>query len=385
MGKFRGVYVTAVLAAAFLACVVSGSAFAETGVKDDEIILGMSTALTGPASALGTGLKAGITAYFEKVNAQGGVHGRKIRVISYDDGYEPTETVKNTGKLINEDKVFALLGYVGTPTAKAVLPIIDKDKVIFFAPFTGAEFLRNPVNRYIFNVRSSYFNEAESQIQYLTSKLGIKKIGIFMQDDAYGLAVKGGVMRALEKRNLSLAGEGRYKRNTENVDEALSVLKAANPEAVSMVGTYKAMAAFITKARAAGFKPIFLNVSFVGTEALIEELAGKGDGTIITQVVPSPFDASLPIVGEYQADMKASAQGEPGYVSLEGYIDALVFVEILKKAGRNLTRDSFISSAESLSLTHGGMKFGFSPSNHEALDKVFITEVSGGKAVPASK
>ncbi|MDP2168718.1 MAG: ABC transporter substrate-binding protein [Thermodesulfovibrionales bacterium] len=385
MGKENRFGVIAALIAGLLVFVVSGLVWAETGVKDDEIILGMSNPLTGPASALGTGLKAGAMVYFDKVNAQGGVHGRKIKVISYDDGYEPTETVKNTNKLINEDKVFALFGYVGTPTSKAIMPIIDKEKIIFFGPFTGAEFLRNPVNRYIFNVRSSYFNEAEAQVEYLTSKLGLKKIGVFMQDDAYGLAVKGGVVRALEKRKLPLAGEGKYKRNTEDVDEALSALKAANPEAVSMVGTYSAMAAFIKKARAGGFNPVFLNVSFVGTEALVEELGGKGDGTIITEVVPSPTDASLPIVKQYQTDMKAAGQNEFGYVSLEGYVDALVLVEILKKAGRNLTRDSFISSAEGLSFSSGGMKFSFSPAKHEALDKIYMTKVSGSKTVPVPK
>lgn len=382
---FRNIRLWAVLAAAILAFTVAGSALTETGLKDDVITLGMSNALKGPASALGTELKAGAMAYFNKINAQGGVHGRKIKVISYNDGYEPNETVKNTNKLISEDKVFALFGYVGTPTSKAVMPIIDKEKIIFFGPFTGAEFLRNPVKKYVFNVRSSYFNEAEAQVEYLTSKLGIKKIGIFIQDDAYGIAVKGGIARALEKRKLPLVGEGRYKRNTEDVDSALNALRAANPEAVSMVGTYKAMAAFIKKARAVGFNPVFLNVSFVGTEALIKELGGKGDGTIITQVVPSITDDSLPIIKQYRADMKAAGHDKAGYVSLEGYLNALVFVEVLDKAGRNLTRDSFVSAAEGLSFSRGGMKFSFSPSKHEALDQVFITSISKGKAVPVTQ
>lgn len=356
-------------------------ALAETGVSDGEIVLGMSNALEGPASALGTGLKSGAMVYFDKINAAGGVHGRKIKVISYDDGYEPRNTVKNTKKLISEDKVFALFGYVGTPTSKAILPIINKEKVIYFGPFTGAEFLRNPVNKYIFNVRSSYFNEAEAQVEHLTAKLGLKNIGIFIQDDAYGLAVKGGVMKALKKRDLFLKGEGRYKRNTVAVDEAVGVLKAASPEAVSMVGTYKAMAAFIKKSKAQGYSPVFLNVSFVGTTALIEELKGEGDGTIISQVTPSPYDPSLQMVKGYQEDMKKAGNNKPGYVSLEGYLDAFVFVEVLKKVGRDLTRDSFIKAAESLSISSGGMSFSFSPNNHQALDKVYLTEITGGKVV----
>jgi ABC-type branched-subunit amino acid transport system substrate-binding protein len=358
------------------------NAQAETGVTDSEIVIGMSNALQGPASALGTGLKKGAMVYFDKVNAAGGVHGRKIRVISYDDGYEPRQTVSNTDKLIKEDKVFALFGYVGTPTSKAIMPTINRERVIYFGPFTGAEFLRNPVNKYIFNVRSSYFDEAEAQVNYLVNKLGKKKIGIFIQDDAYGLAVKGGIIRALKKRGLELAGEGRYKRNTVDIDEGLAALKAAGPDAVSMVGTYKAMAAFIKKARAQGFDPVFLNVSFVGTTALIDELEGKGEGTVVTQVVPSPMDSSVGIVKQYQRDMKAAGHSDFEYVSLEGYIDALVFVEALEKAGANLTKNSFISATEGLSFTQGDMTFSYSPNSHQALDTIFITKISGGRALP---
>jgi ABC-type branched-subunit amino acid transport system substrate-binding protein len=279
-------------------CIVllsSVTAAAEPGVSGAEVVLGMSNALSGPASALGTGVKKGAMVYFDKVNAAGGVHGRRIRVISYDDGYEPKQTYSNTNKLIHQDKVFALFGYVGTPTAKAIIPLINREKVLFFGSFTGAEFLRSPVNKYIFNVRGSYFDEAEAQVEYLLRTRGAKKIGMFIQNDAYGLAVKGGVLKALKKRDMDLAGEGAYERNTEDIDSGLAGLKKANPDAVCMVGTYKAMAAFIKKAKAERFNPIFLNVSFVGTAALIKELGAAGEGTLVTQVMPSPQDASLPI------------------------------------------------------------------------------------------
>ena len=186
----------------------------EQGVTNQEIVIGMSNALTGPASALGTGVKAGAMTYFQKINNAGGVNGRKIKVISYDDEYEPKRTVENTNKLINEDKVFALFGYVGTPTSTAVLPIINKEHMLYWGPFTGAEFLRTPVTKNIFNVRGSYFDEAEMQVKYLTEKLGKKKIGIFIQNDAYGLSVKGGVVKALKKRNFEIECEGTYERNT---------------------------------------------------------------------------------------------------------------------------------------------------------------------------
>lgn len=366
--------------AVFLALAVPATA--ETGVSDKEIVLGMSSALSGPAASLGTDLRRGAMAYFEKINASGGVNGRRIRLIAYDDGYEPRDTVENTKKLIETDKVFALFGYVGTPTAKAVLPMINASKIIFFGPFTGAEFLRTPVNRYIFNVRSSYFDEAEAQVAYLTEKRGVKRIGMFIQDDAYGLAVKGGIMKSLNARGMSLTGEGRFKRNTTDVDEGLAELRKENPEAISMVGTYSAMAAFIKKARAMGFAPVFLNVSFVGTNSLITDLAGKGDGTIVSQVMPSPSDASIPVVAQYQKDMRAAGEKTFGYGSLEGYVDALVFTEVLKAAGPSLTRDSFIAAAEGLSLVRDGFQFRYSPRDHQAMDKVFLTVIEGGRAVP---
>jgi ABC-type branched-subunit amino acid transport system substrate-binding protein len=360
---------------------VSPAGVQEQGVSGNTITIGMANALTGPASALGTGMKNGALAYFKKINAKGGVNGRSIRVISYDDGYEPKQTVEATNKLVYEDKVFALFGYVGTPTSTAIMPVINKEKMIYWGPFTGAEFLRNPVNQNIFNVRGSYFDEAETQVKYLTEKLGKKKIGVFIQNDAYGLAVKGGVVKALKSRNMDLAGEGTFERNTEQIDAGLAALKATNPDAVIMVGTYKAMAAFIKKAKAQGFNPLFLNVSFVGTAALVRELAGAGEGVVITQVMPSPYDTSLPIIKQYQADMKAAGYGELDYTDLEGYIDAVVFVEVLKKAGTQLSRDTFIKAAEGLNAGVGGLAFSFSPANHQAISKIYLTKISGNKVV----
>jgi branched-chain amino acid transport system substrate-binding protein len=358
------------------------AAVKEQGVDAGSISVGMVNALTGPASALGTGVKEGALAYLNKVNAAGGVNGRKINLISYDDGYEPKRTIEATDKLLKQDKVFALFGYVGTPTSTAILPTVQKEQVIYWSPFTGAEFLRNPVSKYIFNVRGSYFDEAETQVSYLTEKLGKKKIGLFIQNDAYGLSVKGGVIKALKKRGMGLAGEGSYERNTENVDAGLAALKAYEPDAVIMVGTYKAMAAFIRKAKAGGLSPVFLNVSFVGTAALVKELAGDGDGVIITQVMPSPHDTSLALVRQYQRDMKSAGRSELDYTDLEGYVDAVVFVEVLKKAGPDLTRESFVKAAESLNATSGGLSFSFSPNNHQALSRIYLTKISGNKVIP---
>jgi len=373
------------LGSALLLAAIASAACAEDGVTKNEIVIGMSNALSGPAAGLGTGVKTGALAYINKVNAAGGVHGRKIKLVSYDDGYEPDQAAAMTNKLIEQDKVFALFGFVGTPTSTAVLPAASKAGVPYIAPYTGAEFLRNPVNRIVYNVRASYFDETEGMVERLTKDLDIKKIGVFIQDDAYGNAGKAGVNRALSKVGLSLAGEGRYKRNTVDVDAGLAALKAAAPEAVVMVGTYKACAAFVKKAKAAGFTPKFLNVSFVGTADFIREAGADSEGVYITQVVPPPADASSPLVKQYQADMKAEGKSEFDFTSLEGHVDAVVLVEALKKAGPELTRASFLNAFENLSLDLGGLKVAYSPTNHQGVKTIFYTMVKDGKPVAITK
>lgn len=358
---------------------------AEDGVTSTELVIGMANALAGPASALGTGVKSGATVYLNKVNGAGGVQGRKIRLVSYDDGYEPAKSVEATHKLIEQDKVFVLFGYVGTPTSTAVVPIASKAGVPYIGPFTGAEFLRHPVNKIVYNIRASYFDETEGMVEQLIGDLGIKRIAVFIQDDAFGEAGKAGVNRALHQRNMQLAGEGRFKRNTMEIDAGLEALRKANPEAVVMVGTYKPLAAFVKKAKASGFNPKFLTVSFVGTTDFIREAGVDAEGVYITQVMPSPYDSSVPIVKQYQADMKASGKSEFDYTSLEGYVDATILVEVLNKTGANLTRANFLKAFESFSNDIGGLKVAYSPTNHQGCKEVFYTVVKGGKPVPTRK
>lgn len=349
------------------------------GVTDTEIKLGMSNALSGNSAALGTGMKNGATAYFKKLNDGGGVEGRKVNLVSLDDTYEPNKAAENTKKLVETDKVFALFGYVGTPTSTAVLPVVGKNKIVYFAPFTGAEFLRNPVNPNVFNVRASYFDETEAQVEFLTSKLALKKIGIFIQDDAYGAAGEAGVLRALKKRGLNITGKGKYTRNTVDVTAGVTELKGATPDAVVMVGTYKACAKFVKEAKAAGMKSVFLNVSFVGTAAFVEEVGADGEGVYITQVVPSPLDASVPVVKSYQEDMKAAGFNDFDFTSLEGYVAAKALVEGLKKAGKDLTK--FHSTLESLDSDIGGFHVKFTGADHAGSKKVWLTVIKGGKVV----
>ncbi|MBL8512043.1 MAG: ABC transporter substrate-binding protein [Betaproteobacteria bacterium] len=369
------------IAASLAVLFAATTAHAEDGVTDKEIKVGMANALSGPASGLGTQVKAGAEAYIAKVNAAGGVNGRKITLVSLDDGYEPEKSIAATKKLLEEDKVFTLFGYVGTPTSTAVVPLANKAGTPYLFPFTGAEFLRNPVGKWVFNLRASYFDETEAMVERLTKDLGAQKIALFIQDDAFGEAGKAGVNRALNKRSMKVAEEARYKRNTLDVDEGIAKMKAAQPDAIVFVGTYKPLAAIVKKAKAAGIKAKFVTVSFIGTMDFIKEAGADGDGVYITQVMPSPDDASVGLVKQYKADMK----GDPGYTSLEGYANAVVLVEALKKAGASLTRASFTAALESLNTDIGGLQVGFSGSKHQGSSQVFLTQVKGGKAVSISK
>ena len=270
---------------AFTILVMAGNATAETpGVTGDKIMFGQSAALEGPASALGIGMRLGLNAAFKEANDAGGVHGRMLELTSYDDGYEPDRAISNTNKLIDEDKVFALIGAVGTPTSKATQPITTEKGVPFIGPFTGAGFLRDWKNNNVINVRGTYDQETETWIKHLTKDLGIKNIAILYQDDAFGRVGLSGVTKAMEKRGLTISAEGTYPRNSTAVKKAFLSIRKAKPEAVVMVGAYKPMAAFIKLAKKSKMDAVFVNISFVGSKALSKELGDKGDGVVVTQV-----------------------------------------------------------------------------------------------------
>ena len=362
-----------------LLSVARWSSAAEVGVDANNITLGQSAALSGPAQELGSEMRLGAQTYFNQVNQAGGVFGRQIKLVSLDDGYEPERAAANTKKLIGEDKVFALFGYVGTPTSNAALPIFTEAKVPFFGPFTGAESLRNPHNRYIFNVRASYFDETEKIVEQITS-VGGKSIAVFYQDDAYGKAGLAGVERALAKRNLKITNTGTVERNTVKVEAAVGALIPKQPDAIVMISAYKSIAAFVRGAKKAGFTGQFHNVSFVGSRALAEELAADGHGVAISQVMPFPFTPSLPVVREYQQALKASGSSQYSFTSLEGFVAARIFVEGLKRAGKDLTREKFITALESMNnVDVGGFNVNFSPKSHNGSSFVELTMIGRNK------
>ena len=358
------------------------------GVTEDRVLFGQSAAFSGPAEALGRGMRLGIRAAFEERNQTGGVHGRRLELVSLDDTYEPELAIANTRRLIEEDRVFALVGAVGTPTSNAAEPIASAAGVPYIGPFTGAEFLRSRSRPMVLNVRASYFQETEEMVERLSSDLGVSRFGILYQDDSYGLAGYKGLTRALKRRKLELAGIGTYPRNTTAVKTAVLDLSHSRPEAVVIIGAYRPVAAFIRWARLLGFDPVFINISFVGSNALANELGEAGDGVLVTQVVPFPGDDSIPVVSDYRNALAAYApESEPGFVSLEGYIVGRFVVEALDRAGPDLTRNGFIN-AVTLTGIHdlGGFELEFGPIDNQGSDRVFLTEIgSDGRYHPIER
>ena len=354
---------------------------AEDGITYNRIIIGQSCALNGPAKALGQGMRDGALAYFKHINAEGGIKGKKIKLITYDDGYEPEACVLNTEQLIEEDRVFLLFGYVGTPTSKAVLDIIKKTKIPYFAPFTGAEFLRNPLTPEVFNIRASYYQETEAMVENLLMN-NLKRIAVLYQDDSYGKAGLKGVTIALQKRKMKILSKASYERNTLDVENAVSTIAISSPNAIVMIGAYKPCAKFVHLMRdSIKSRPIFLNVSFVGADALAKILGNKGLGVVVTQVVPYPFDKRVPIVEEYhRLTKKYIVDSKISFMGMEGFIAAKALCKILEKM-KNYTRADFIRTAESLHESLGGFKVQFSPKSHQGSDLVHFTQIGPGGSI----
>jgi ABC-type branched-subunit amino acid transport system substrate-binding protein len=358
-----------------------------TGVTDSEILVGSSAALGGHVSFLGTQYLHGSMAYINEINKNGGVHGREVKIISYDDQYDPPITVRNTQKLVNEDGVFALFDYVGTPTSAKIIDIVYEARIPALGFLTGAETLRTPYRPYMFHVRDSYYAEAEGAVAYFVDKLGFTQIGVVYQEDDFGLAVLSGVQLAMASRNLEPVVTATFERGTMDVEKALRSIKAKNVEAVILVGTYSPLTEFIRMCCEQEFMPYFHTVSFVGPEIFGKMLIDVHnfsthpndlEKVIVTQVVPSPFDASLPGIQEYLDLFKRYyPDDEPRFVSLEGFINAKVLVKALEDAGRDLTRQNFIAALEELKNFDIGIgkNITYDVLDHKGLEGIFYSRL----------
>lgn len=352
-----------------------GIAVADT---DRAIILGQSTALSGPARNLGLELRAGYLAAFARINEQGGIAGREIRLLTKDDGYEPDRAIKNTNELIEDDQVFMLVGEVGTPTAEVVVPIVEERRIPFFAPLSGAEFLRLPSRKYVINVRASYFQEMERLAAYLVDERKLKRIACFYQNDSYGYSGLMGIKKALARRGMMLVSEGSYERNTVAVMGGIRDIYEEEPEAVILVGAYAACAEFIKLSKTKyGDGVIYGNISFVGTKSLKAALGGYGENVIVTQVVPDPQDRSIPLIVEYGESMRKYQYDAPiSFTTLEGYIGGRLFAEIASQVKGDLTREKFIRTMEEIGrFDLGGIVLEFGQGDHQGMDSVYLTTI----------
>ena len=351
----------------------TGSAVrAQSATATDHIVLGQSAPFSGPTAELGLQYHLGAQLHFEAVNAKGGIQGRRIELQRLDDGYEPERCVANTRQFIAQN-VFALFGYVGTNASLAALPVATEARLPFFAPLTGAQALREPSNRYAVHVRASYFDETAAIVRQITA-VGIRKLAVFHQNDGYGKAGLEGVQRALTAQNLHPVAVGAVERNSTDVGAALHGILAAQPEAIVQIGAYKACATFIRLARQQGFAGNFYNVSSVGTQALLDELGSVAKGVSISQVMPFPYAPVMPLSADYLAALKDRRGIAPNYSGMEGFVAARVFTEALDRAGRNATREAFLSAVDGLqALNLGGFSLGFGPNKRSGSRFVELT------------
>lgn len=366
---------------------LADEAAATHGVTDTEITLGSSLALTGHAGYLGTQNLSGAQAYIHQINSEGGVYGRNIRIVALDDAYDPPRCLVNTQKFIVDGNVFALFCYVGTPTTVKVLPLVDEARIPLLGVLTGANALRDPFNRYVVNIRASYYQETEAVVDHLINDLGIRDIAVFYQYDAYGFDGLVGTELALKRYGLEPVARGSYIRGTLDVEEGLARIRDSGAQAVVMVGTSGACARFIDLSVQDGFDPIFYNVSFVGAEDLAKRLGPECPARVVmSQVVPPPdHDGQVPegedlVEREYVRTLRRYCPGElPSFAGLEGYLNARILVEGLRRAGPDLTREKFIDAIESIQDYH--LEFGatirFGPGDHQGMDRVYFTLLNG--------
>ena len=367
------------------------------GIHDDAIVFGQSAALTGPSQALGKGMRLGILTAFHEVNSSGGVHGRNLELVSLDDTYEPVAALDNTVRLIEDEKVFALIGATGTPTSEVAAPAASIRGVPYIAPFTGAGLLRSSDMGKVVNFRASYAQETEEMVRYLKQEKGFDRIAVMFQDDAFGREGYRGVVEALKTHNEKAPTSiGYYTRNTTIVKSALIDLQSGNPQAVIVIGTYTPTSLLIRWARKIGFNPVFMVVSFVGADTLAEELKSDGEGVLITQVVPFPLDEDTPAAVSYRNALQAyntanDTDAQPDFVSFEGYLAGRLAIQGLRLGGANVTRQRFMDelfTANVIDIDGLQLRFNKSgkdqPLDNQGSDYVFLTIIDAqGELQPA--
>ena len=347
---------------------------ADPGIGDGTITLGMSAPFSGPNGAYGKEMREGALAYFAQLNGAGGINGKKIELVALDDGYETDKTVANTRKLIDENKVFALMAYYGSSPTTEAMKLFSEAKTPLLGTISGAGSLRSPVNRYMFHLRASYADETEAIVNHLVG-LGITNIAVFYQNDGFGKSGKDGVVAALARHKLKPIAEGSVERNSLQVETAVAQIARSNPQAVIMVTLYKPTAEFIRQMRKAGQMPQFSTLSPIGADLLVSEMGAKdAHGVGISQVMPYPWNDTLPVVKEYHKALQAFAKhNRYSYYGLEGFINAKLVAEALRKTGRDLTREKLVTTLETTPFDLGGYKINYTSASHNGSRFVDLT------------
>lgn len=355
------------------------------GVYPDRVVLGSSLALQGHASYLGTQTLYGALSYLKHINDQGGIHGRRIETVSYDDSYDPPKCLINTQKLIIEDKIFALFCYVGTPTTVKILPLVEDARIPLLGMFTGANALRKPFNRYVINIRPSYYQETKEAVRHMVQDLGITRIAVFYQYDAFGFDGLTGTELALKDYGLEPVARGSYTRGSLEVSEGVQKIKYSGAQAVFMIGTSGPCIKFMKQLNSEGVSPVFYAVSFMGAREFAQKLGKEKNLVIMSQVVP-PFrkdhDLSRSEAASYIRLMKQYYPDEtPNLVGLEGYFNARILVEGLRRCGRDLTREGFINAIESMNnyAITPGITVSYGTTDHQGMETVYFTRYKDGR------
>ena len=383
ISKLKCLFVRAIsllsLSVSIVLATYSAQAQTVLGVTAEKIRIGVSTNMTGPSSDRAKEILHGSEIVFKKINAAGGIHGRKIEALILDDAYEPARSVQNARKLIESEKVFALFGFFGAPSSKALLPYLKETGIPFVAPGSGVLGLRTPVTASIFNVRLSYAQEIEPLVDHLV-KNGIKEIAVLYQADALGQEVLDGVKAAMAKYKLSVKGTASWVRsNDKSVDQAFEIIRKSNPEAVILAVVFQPAAEFVKKAKEASLTWSFVGPTSLATASFLKEVGAGAEGIVVSNSFP-PSDSKLQIVADFKADHAAHGRKDPA--NIEGYLSALVLAEGLKRAGKDLTRASLLKALESMDgVDFGGIKISFSPKSHQGLNSAFMSVAKDGKFV----
>ncbi len=360
---------------ALLLSAISFSALAEDGVTDSTILLGQTVGVTGTVAAPVKEMNEGANAYFAQINKAGGIHGRKIELRTLDDKFDPALTKANAEKLIKQDHVFALFQGRGTPHTQGILPILAANKVPLIAPATGSMIFHDPVNPWLFNIRAKYQDEVEKAVEQFTT-IGIKSIGLLHVDDSYGEDGLAGFNKAMAKRKLTPSVIAKFERVKPDYAATAAAVIKTNPQALIIVSSSKNTIEVIKAFRAAGSNIQIMTLSNNSSAAFVKELGPAGKGVIVSQVTPAPHLVSTPLGQEFKIAAKASG-ATVSYAAMEGFVNAKVVVEGLRRAGRNLTREGFIRALESMERVDlGGLLITYGENDHTGSDFVELTIIS---------